>query len=165
MFNPLAPWNEAALEGFIKAGMRYFVRQTFNRAKNPFDENIKGYFLFCHYQDYAPAKEHFDAITDDPNRFLYDWEEPEHRAKLQIAASHSPGYKLYTNTFMPKWEQHLTPRIKQKIRAYMTLKGWKPRREEGVQVSFFPHFGEVMINLKFGRQQLRVKFEDIEKLS
>jgi hypothetical protein len=109
MFNPLEPWNEAALEGFIKAGMRYFVRQCFDRAKGPFDENIKGYFLFCHYKNYAPAKEHYDAIKDDPSRFLYDWEEPEHREKLSIAASRPPGYKLYTNTFMPKWEQHLTP--------------------------------------------------------
>jgi hypothetical protein len=46
----------------------------------------------------------------------------------------------------------------------MTLKGWKPRREEGVQVSFFPHFGEVMINLKFNRQLPRIKFDNIEMM-
>ena len=164
MFNPLAPLNEAALGGLIKAGMRYFVRQTFHRARTPLEEHIKGCFLFCHYEAYAAAKEHFDALKDDPHRFLYDYEEPAHRAKLRIAAARPDGYKLYTNTFMPNWRQHLTDRIKKKIRAYIQSRGWNPRREEGVKISFFPHFGEVMIRLKCNRQEVRVKFEDIEKM-
>lgn len=165
MFNPLAPFNEAALNGFIKAGMRYFVRQTFPRGSTPFEQEVKGCFLFCHYEAYAPAKEHFDALKDDPHRFLYDYEDAAHQQKLHLAASRPPGYKLYTNTFLPNWRHHVTDRIKRKIKAYIQSRGWNPRREEGVKISFFPHFGEVMVRLKFNRQEVRVKFEDIEKMS
>lgn len=163
MFNPLAPWTEKALNGIIQEGHRYFVRQTFNRAKDPLDPDVKGCYLLCHYKEEAAAKEHFDALKNDPNRFLYDWEDEGHRKKLMIAAGMPPGYRIFTNTFMPDWERHLTRRIKQNIRNYIQRKGWNPRGEETVMIAFYPHFGEVMIILKFRGQEVRVNFEEIEK--
>jgi hypothetical protein len=164
MFNPLAPWTEEALKGFVEEGHRYFVRQTFNRAKGSFDEGIKGYYLFCHYKEHAQAKEHYDALKNDLNRFLYDWENEEHRKKLEIAAKRPPGYKLFSNTFMPDWELHITDRIKKMIRLYIQREGWYPKKEEGVDISFYPYFGQVMITLKFRGQEAKVAFEDIEKI-
>lgn len=163
MFNPLASWTEEALNGFIQEGKKYFVRQTFNRARHPFDEGIKGYFLFCHYESYAQAKEHYDALVGDPNRFLYDWDNEEHREKLKIAARQPRGYRIYSNTFMPDWERHITDRMKKKVKAFIDKRGWKPKREETVQIDFYPHFGEVMITLRFREQKLSVKLEEIEK--
>ena len=164
MYNPFALWTEEALNSFVEEGHRYFVRQTFNRGKDAFDENNKGCFLFCHYTDYTNAKEHFDALKNDVHRFLYDWEDEDHKKKLRMAASQPQGYKIYTNTFMPDWEKHITDRIKQKIRTYIQRKGWRPTREQGVQIAFFPHFGEVMIALKFLGREVHVPFDDIEKL-
>ena len=164
MFLPFARFDEAALEGFLKEGQRYFVRQDFPRARSAFDEGIRGYFLLCHYADYFRAKEHFDTLVQDPFRFLYDWEEEEHRKKLLVAASSPKGYRIYTNTFLPDWERHLTTRIHQKIRAYVKSLGWKPRSGEGVEPVFYPHFGEVYIRLKMGKREVRVKFEEIEKI-
>jgi hypothetical protein len=164
MFNPLAIWTEEVLKGLIEEGQRYFIRQTFSRAKGAFDEGIKGYYLICHYKDYAPAKEHYDALKNDANRFLYDWEDEEHKKKLGVAASRPPGYKIYSNTFMPDWERHITERIKKKIRLYIQRKGWYPKKEEGVDISFYPYFGRVMITLKFRGQQASVAFDDIENI-
>jgi hypothetical protein len=163
MFNPLAPMSEKALKSMIEEGHIYFVRQTFNRAKDPFDEGIKGYYLFCHYKTETLAKEHYDALRSDPNRFLYNWQNEAHKLKLLSAASHPAGYKLYTNTFIPDWEKHITNRMKQKVRAYINKQGWRPSREEGVDISFYPHFGEVMVTLRFRRQEVKIKFEEIEK--
>ena len=165
MFNPLAPFTEQALMGMTKEGHRYFVRQTFPRGLDYFEEGIKGSFLFCHYQEYPPAKEHFDALADDPHRFLYDWEDEEHRKKLVLAAGKPKGYKIFTNTFLLDWELHVTVRLKQKITSYIKSLGWKPAREDPVIPVFYPHFGEVMVSLKFRRQEVRVKFEEIEKLA
>jgi len=162
MFNPLAPWTEKALDGFIREGKKYFVRQTFHRAKHPFDKDVKGCFLLCHYDSYALAKEHYDALKDDAYRFLYQWDRDDHQHKLQRAASRPAGYKIYSNTFMPDWERHVTKQLKQKIRAFIKEKGWNPAREEGVQIDFYPHFGEVMITLRFREQKLSVKLEEIE---
>jgi hypothetical protein len=163
MFNPLAPMSQEALLSMVEDGNRYFVRQTFSRARVPFDEGIKGCYLFCHYKEYSHAKEHFDALNTDTERFLYDWEIEEHRKKLEIAASAPPGYRIYTNTFVPDWERHLTDKVKRSVRAYINKQGWKPGREEGVDISFYPHFGEVMIILRFKRQEVRINFEEIEK--
>jgi hypothetical protein len=162
MFNPLAIWTEDALNGFVREGKRFFVRQSFDRARNPFDENIKACFLFCHYETFSPAKEHYDALADDPNRFLYDWEDEEHRTKLLVAAEQPPGYRIYTNTFMPDWERHVTRKLKQKVRGYIEKNGWKPSREDGVLIDFYPHFGEVMITVRFREQKLSVKLAEIE---
>lgn len=164
MFNPLAPFDEAALEGFLKAGNRYFVRQSFPRARDHFDEGIRGYFLFCHYENYFLAKEHFDALPHDPYRYLYDWETETDRNKLLIAARKPEGFRIYTNTFMPDWERHLTSRLHQKIRGYVNRLGWKPKKGEAIQPQFYPHFGEVYVRLAFGSREVRVKFEEIEKI-
>jgi hypothetical protein len=163
MFNPLAIWTEKALEGFVREGKRYFVRQSFDRAKSPFGNVKNAYFLFCHYQVYTQAREHFDALTGDPFRFLYDWEMENHRKKLLVAASQPAGYEIYSNTFMPDWERHITNRLKQKLRAFIQSHGWKPGREDGVLIDFYPHFGEVMVSLRFREQKLSVKLEEIEK--
>jgi hypothetical protein len=104
-----------------------------------------------------------DALADDPHRFLYDWQEPAHREKLTVAASRPTGYEIYSNTFMPDWERHITNRLKQKIRAFIQGNGWKPGGEDGVLIDFYPHFGEVMVTLRFRDQKLSVKLEEIEK--
>jgi hypothetical protein len=163
MFNPLAIWTEKALEGFVGEGKRYFVRQSFERARKSFGDEDKSYFLFCHYQVYSQAREHFDALFDDPFRFLYDWEIEDHRQRLLLAANQPPGYEIYSNTFMPDWERHITSRLKQKIKAFIQSHGWKPGREDGVLIDFYPHFGEVMVTLRFRKQKLSVKLEEIEK--
>ncbi|MFL5742097.1 MAG: hypothetical protein ACJ75B_17875 [Flavisolibacter sp.] len=164
MFNPLAPLDQRAIDGMVTEGHRFFVRQSFPRAKDHFDEGIKGYFLFCHYKDYSKAKEHFDVLKQDPARYLYDWEVVSDRERLMIAASRPAGYKLYTNTFMPDWERHLTNRLREKIRLYIQRLGWKPDREESVNPVFYPWFGEVYVSLRFRKQEVKVKFEEIEKI-
>jgi hypothetical protein len=162
-FNPLARLDERALEGMVRDGHRYFVRQTFNRGIDGFDTNVKGCFLFCHYKDLPKAKEHYDVLDGDPNRFLYDWENEAHRKKLRIAAAGPEGYKIYTNTLVPDWEKYMTDRVKQKIRAYIMKLGWKPTREEAVTPVLYPHFGEICVSLRFRKQEVRVTFEEIEK--
>jgi len=162
MFNPLAIFDARALEGFVREGNKYFVRQSFPRGMDPFDDNLAGCFLICHYDDYFRAKEHYDALEQDRLRWLYNYDKMEDRGRLEIAASQPEGYRVYSNTFVPDWERHLTDRVKERIRAYVAKLGWKPSRGEGVEPQFYPHFGEVHVCLKFRGREVRVKFEEIE---
>lgn len=148
----------------VEQGHRYFVRQTFERARDPFDETTRGHFLFCHYQEWPKAKEHYDVLAGDPFRRLYDWGDPADRERLLVAAGGPAGYRVFSNTFLPEWEQHVTPRLRQKMKAYVARLGWKPARDEQVAPVFFPYFGEVYVSLKFRRQEVRVKLEEIEKM-
>lgn len=162
MFNLLAKFDDRVLDGFITQGHRYFVRQTFERAREPFDITTKAHFLICHYKDPAKAKEHFDVLTDDPNRFLYNWDEPEHQQRLKMAAGQPAGYKIFSNTFMENWEHHITDRFRAKIRAYIDELGWKPSRNDTVRFDFFPRFGEPFATLRFKKRVVEVSFDEIE---
>lgn len=163
MFNLMAKFDGRALDGFITQGHRFFVRQTFEKVREPFDITTKRHFLICHYKDEAKAKEHFDVLTDDPNRFLYHWDEPEHQLRLHLAAGGPEGYKIFSNTFVDDWESHITDRFRAQVRGYIDKElAWKPKRADTVRFVFFPRFGEPYVSLRFKKRQIEVSFEDIE---
>ncbi len=165
MFNPFYPFTTSLLEALLQHGKRYFVRQTFRRGVPLLQEGIKGAYLISHYDSLHEAQVHCDALAHDPNRFVYDWSNPEHRERLKIAAGHPAGYNVYSSTFQKDWENQITERIKKSIRLYVTALGWQPSRSEGLHTSFYHTFGELYIKLKFKSREVRVKFEEIENLS
>ena len=164
MFNPFCLFTIPLLNSLIKNGKIYFVRQTFNRAKDRVEGETKASFLFSQYNNLATAQDHFGAISYDPNRFLYHWENPEHKERLKVAASHPDGYKIYANVFQKDWERLVTDRIKERVRFYVKGLGWKPERDENVDTNFEVQFGELFIRLKYGNREAKVKFEEIEKI-
>ncbi len=165
MFNPFFPFSMQLLNAFIVQNKKFFVRQTFDRGKNPFDDDIKGYFMVSHYDDKTAAATHFDALKGDPNRFLYNWNNQEHQEKLKIAAGSPKGYKIYSSVFQKDWEKHITDKTKAKIRMYVAGLGWRPSRNDGLTTDFYLTFGEVYIRLKYKGHVEKIKFEEIEKLS
>jgi hypothetical protein len=164
MFNPYYPFTKQALDGFVKNRMQFFVRQTFHRGKDLFDEETKGWYMISHYTELSTAQAHLSAIEHDPNKYLYSWENEEDKKKLELAARGVKGYKIYSNTVRPDWEKLITNRIRQKMASYITSKGWKPARGETVDTSFYQVFGELYIKIKFRGKEVGVKFEEIEKI-
>jgi hypothetical protein len=164
VFNPFYPLTGKLLEAFVAKGKTYFVRQTFNRAKSPLDEGIKGYFLFSHYDNLTTAQDHFGAIRHDPNRFLYDWGNHEHREKLRIAASGLKEYRNYASVLRPDYEKGITDQVKKKIRQYVSDSlGWQIKGSDTLDTNFELQFGELFMRFKHGSRQAKVKFEEIEK--
>ena len=45
MYNPTYPFTKEVLEASVKAGSKYFVRNSYKRIFDHFDENTKGYYL------------------------------------------------------------------------------------------------------------------------
>jgi len=164
MFNPFYPFTEQLLNAFIEKGKTFFVRQTFQRAKDHFDEGTKGYFLFSHYDNLVTAQDHFGAIGYDPNRFLYDWSNPDHQEKLKIAASGLKDYKIFAAVTRPGWDKGITNRLQEKVRIYVAKLGWRPKGNETVETNFELQFGELYLRMKYKGREAKIKFEDIEKL-
>lgn len=165
MFSPFAPLTLPLLEAFIKAGRKYFVRQTYLRGRQLVHENIKGYFIFSHYPDIAQAQHHLGAIAHDPNIFLYDWEKPGDQQKLLIAAGQPTGYQIYSSVFEKDWQKLLTPALREKVSKYINYSlDWKPGRGETVDFQIFASYGELYAKLKLRKQEVRIKLELIEKL-
>src|ERR1044072_9316332 len=117
MHNPFVLLTTKLLESLIKTGNHFFVRQTYKRGKNQLNPLIKAAFLFTHYTDYSRAKTHYDTLTNDPNRFLYNIEEPEHYEKLKVAAGQPAGFQVYSPLVQQPWKP--TPPIAAKIRTYI----------------------------------------------
>lgn len=161
-FNPLAILTPEVLQGLAEAGNRYFVRQHYPRGHNG-SANLRGSFVFSHYDQYFGAKEHLDVLAQDPYRKLYDWHHEADRRRLLLAASQPPGFRVYANLFAEQWQRQLTPLLKDRIRRYVAGLGWNVPGSEAIEPRFFPHFGEVFVSLQYGSREVRVNFEEIEK--
>lgn len=165
MFNPYAIFSAKLLDAFVKSGKRYFVRQTFPRGLNKFNPMIKAAFLISHYSDTAGAGAHYNALEGDGNRFLYDWQDVEHKNKLIIASKNPPGYTIYANVWEVNWKSAITPELKDQVRRYVaSALNWRPARGEQLQFDIYAQFGEPYVKLKLrGMQEVKVKLEEIEK--
>jgi hypothetical protein len=161
MHNPFVLLSTCLLEALIKAGNTFFVRQTYKRGKNELDPLNKAAFLITHYTDYSRAKTHYDALDNDPNRFLYNIEDPEHYEKLSVAATQPAGFHIYSPIIQQPWKP--TPPIAAKIRRYINEKtSWTPGRNDVVKADLFVQFGELFINLKYGIHEVKLPLTEIE---
>ncbi len=161
MFNPFCLLSKELLDAFIRSGKKYFVRQSFTLNRSSGSRE----FMLTHYPDIAFAQEHMGAIEHDPYRQLYRWDDEDHRRRLIIAASQPQGFAIWTALFRKDWERGITAEVEAMVRAYIKSIGWKPSRADGVTPQYFMHYGSLYLMLKFGSRQVRVKFEDIQKLA
>lgn len=163
MFNPFCIFTPKLLDALVKAGKRYFVRQTFKRGFSYLDEGIRGCFIITYYEGLEEAQEHFDAIVRDGNRFLYDWEDPEHRKKLIIASKGPAGFKVYANVFEKNWERHITDQFRSRIKKYIEDKlHWRPARQDTINFHIDMRYGEAYGRIQTRNLEVSVKLEDIE---
>lgn len=164
MFNPTYPFTKDVLDATVKRGCLYFVRNTYQRLFDHFHEGIKGYFLITHYSDSGKANAHYNSIPNDGNRFLYDWNNEEHRQKLYIAASQPEGFKVYSTYFLPDYKERITNGLKDKINKYMFKNTeWKPGKGEVINLDLYMQYGSLYATMSYNTQKIKVKFDDIEK--
>jgi hypothetical protein len=165
MFNPLCPFGKELLEGFVTSGQKYFVRQTFNRGLNLNDKSKRA-FLISHYRDFGQAFEHYEAIAQDRNRYLYRWSEPADRKRLLIAASQPSGFRIFASVVMPDWQEKAERALKVQVRSYIEKKNfWHPGKKDGVEFELYPHFGEVFVRMRFRKQEIKVSLNEVENFS
>src|SRR4051812_34472471 len=164
MFNPTYPFTKEVLEASVKRGCFYFVRNSYRRPFDHFDEGIKAYLLITHYDDVAKAYAHINSITNDPQRFLYDWKNEEHKKRLYVASSQPEGYKIYSTYFLPDYKDKITATLKDKINSYIYRHtNWKPRKMEVLNVDFYMQYGSLYVAISYTTQKIKIKFDDIEK--
>lgn len=163
MLNPFSPFTKSLLDAFVRSGKKYFVRQSFARAKDHFDKDIKGCFIITHYSDIAHAQHHMMSISYDSYRYLYEWDNSEHQKRLYVAADNPPGYKVYSCVFDKDWEKQIEGNLKEKTRGFIEKNiGWKPGRSDTVDFNIYVNNGELYAKLKLQAEEVRVKLEEIE---
>jgi hypothetical protein len=162
MLNPFVLLSARLLQSLIASGNIYFVRQTYKRGWDALDRDMKGAFLFTHYNNANRAQVHFEALQHDGNRFLYNDSIPEHHEKLEIAAKQPLGYRVYTSLLEEPWKP--SAEMAEKIRRYIGDNlTWTPARSDVIGAELFTQFGELFINLKYSAHEVKVPLSDIEK--
>lgn len=163
MHNPLALLTTELLNALLAHGFNFFVRQSYPRGRDHFDSALKEAFLITPYVEIGEAQRHFDHISSDPRRHLYQIHLPEELEKLKIAASQPDGYKIYIDKLSaPRWRAPAD--MNSKIHRYLrTNTKWKAREGE-IAVNLFLHYGELMLRLTNGREEIKINLSEIERL-
>ncbi len=164
MYNPFPLLNEQLLVDKIKAGKRYFVRQTYRRG---FDRTIIAAFLLRAYEDdeEIQANQHLSVLSKDGNAYLYDANNPEHLEKLVIAARQPHGYKIfYAGKKGVDWKPPIV--YQTKIRNYIRTKhpDWRTKKGgDQVTTGLFEEFGMLFLKFSFDKEEDKIPFDEIEK--
>lgn len=162
MFNPFPRFELKYLNGFRQKGVVAFVKQTYERGRDPHAHEKPG-FLLSHYSEPHMARNHFDAIAHDPGRQLLETANPEDWKELARLGGADAGALVYMYFKIPDAEQRAKKVLDKKLHAYIDHKlKWRVSREEGVQFGLEFTFGEIYAVLKSGGRTHKVKIEEIE---
>lgn len=162
MHNPLVLLKKDLLDAMIASGNQYFIRQSYPRGKDPFDEKIKEAFLISHYNDLHKAEAHYQAVAQDYRKFFYHVGVSEEKAKLYLATEQPEGFKIYANILPDQWTP--SKQMGAKIRSYIdgVLK-WRVSRNSRVNAALFSEFGELYIKIRNGSHEVKIPLKDIER--
>ena len=142
----------------------YMVTQTYNRVT----ENRKGKIsiLVSDYDDIGLAKIHLAAISSDKYAAVINLEKINHVAKITEMLANDSPYDLYWAVVSDagKLKKTADKLYKDKIRSYILKKTtWRISADESIKTQLQAVFGEIYITIKRGPQELRIKFEEVEK--
>lgn len=164
MFNPCYPFTTELLDAMIQKEVVHYVRSTYARGLTKDDSSIKNSFLVSHYHDPAEAERHYHAISHDTNRFHYDARIEEQLGKLKLAATQPEGYKIYSRVMVPDVEKKVTVLFKENTRRYLSKHThWDLKGKVSITPFLYFQLGELYVRIAFGGDEIKFKFEDLEK--
>ena len=166
MFNPYSPYEAKYLAAFKQKGVKFFVRQTYDRGKNLLEENPKPAFLLTHYEQLEMAQNHFDALGDDPGKRLYRMDTMQDVQELQRFGLPNSAERIYVAFKTPDAELRARKMLDKKLRAFIDHKlQWRVPGHTTVDFSLKFIFGKIYVVLKHGGRYDERQIEEIENMS
>ena len=115
---------------------------------------------------YIDVNIHKTAVKTDKYAAVINLNNPKHLEKLESMLEPNSAYKIYWSVVkdMESIKKRMDMKYKDNIRRYiMKNTTWRIGGDETIRPQLSVIFGELFIFLKRGAQELRVKFEEIEK--
>jgi hypothetical protein len=162
MHNPYTLLHTTLLQAMLRQPM-YFVRQYYPRGQITANEVP---VVLTHYAHNGTGREraerHMRLLGHDRYRFLYDSTRPEHREKLEKAASQPPGYRVYINLLAKEWKA--TDQIKANISRYLLehFPAWQYSAKDQLKVMLKERYGQLYLSLLWKGEQTEVDLAEIE---
>lgn len=169
MYNPFADISAPLLEAMM-ASPKLFVREYFPRGITAFCDEGMVPLLFTYYEktndvEANRASIHMAQISQDPYRFLYDSEQPEHRSRLLNACKPSAKYKIYINLLHQRWE---APHwLRKKIHGFMLqhYPWWHYDKKNQLHIHLKDRYGKLYLHLSWKANSADLNLEEIENFS
>lgn len=166
MLQPFQLFKLPYINRLINLKKTYLVTQSYTRAHNIFTDAKKS-LLLTDYDDLGLAKIHLNAVKIDKYAAIIDLNRLEHRMKLQEMLAPPSAYIIYWSVVKDAaaLQKSINIAYKDKMKKYIEQRtNWRIDRELTITPKVEVTFGELYITIKHARQQLRIKFEEIENL-
>ncbi|GAB3028107.1 hypothetical protein GCM10027051_36420 [Niabella terrae] len=144
----------------------YLVAQSYRRGTAQAAGQGRTALLLTDYEDAGQAKLHYNAVRQDPYAAIIDLRNDRHLARLQALLSPDSKYLLFWAVVRSAaaFKRQIDRDYKEPMRQYIaTHTDWDIRGSTVLRPGVDVSFGELFITLKKGREQIRLKFEELEK--
>ena len=166
MFQPFELFKASFIQRLVKLNKVYIVTQSYEAGFCALDEVPKITLLVTDYDDIGLANIHKAAVKTDKYAAVIHLNNPAHLQKLESMLEADGSYKIYWSVVkdMGSIKKRIEVKYKDNIRRYiMKNTNWRIGGDEVIKPQLSVIFGELFVFLKRGAQELRIKFEEIEK--
>jgi hypothetical protein len=167
MFQPFLPLTKEFLDGLVKLNKVFLVSQSYPRGADHFILENRIPILFTDYAELGQAQIHLSAVKGDKLAAIVDLRKPEHKEKIMNMFSTNADHFAYWSVVKDKEDiqKRLERRYVDNIRRYVDKHtNWRIGSNDGLNVAMQIIYGEIFVDLRYRTHQIRIKFEDIEKI-
>jgi hypothetical protein len=168
MLQPFEDFKPFYINRLVKLGRRYLVSQTYYRNENRVSDpdNSRTNLLLSDYVELGQARLHLNAVREDRYAAIIDLYHLGHLEKIGAMLLPGSGYRLFFAVVRSakELEGFINKKYKDKLKRYVdTQTDWRIAHNTIVKPTVQLSFGELFLILRHGRQQIRIKFEEIER--
>lgn len=166
MFQPFEVFKPLYIKKLITLKKVYVVTQSYTAGTHALKDENKTGILLTDYDDIGLANIHKAAVRTDKYASVINLNNQKHAAKLQEMLADDSPYQLYWSVVkdLESVKKRVDVKYKDHIRRYIQKNTtWRIGGDETIRPQLSVVFGELFIFLKRGAQELRVRFEEIEK--
>ena len=166
MFQPFEVFKPLYIKKLITLKKVYVVTQSYTAGTHALKDENKTGILLTDYDDIGLANIHKAAVRADKYASVINLNNQKHAAKLQEMLADDSPYQLYWSVVkdLESVKKRVDVKYKDHIRRYIQKNTtWRIGGDETIRPQLSVVFGELFIFLKRGAQELRVRFEEIEK--
>lgn len=165
MLQPFELLQKQFIPKFKQMKLVYLVSQYYRRGYNYFADVKSTPVVMTTYDNLGLAKTHLNAVKEDKYAAIIDLTNPEHEQKVLDMIT-GAQYAIYWSVVKSttELERRINGKYKDNMRRYIEKHtNWKISRDATVNPKIQLVFGELYLTLKFRSQEIRVKFEEIER--
>lgn len=160
MFNPAYPFTKELLESFVVKEVKHFVKSTYNRG---ISGAVQQAYLISHYHDKPEAERHFNAISHDVNRTIFDIDKPEDLERLKKETEASIEQVTFSKLIHPENEKRATEKFRDNTKRYLfNNTNWDLKGRITIYPKLYFQLGELYVRISHQGETISMKFTELE---